>query len=123
MSGATPFNWPLQTDGRVGRYAPSPRPPMAAAPPARPADAEGNGADASPVARRVAAAHGIDLAAHCDHTVAALTHAAEVSTARIHRLLDPAVTGLPAQLARVQHFHPSLSELVPAAAERLVERR
>jgi histidine ammonia-lyase len=45
--------------------------------------------------------HGIDLAAHCDHVVAALTHAAEVSTARIHRLLDPAVTGLPAQLARV----------------------
>ncbi|GAA1533034.1 aromatic amino acid lyase [Kribbella lupini] len=44
--------------------------------------------------------HGIDLAAHCDHVVAALTHAAEVSTARIHRLLDPAVTGLPAQLAR-----------------------
>ncbi len=45
--------------------------------------------------------HGIDLAAHCDHVVPALTHAAEVSTARIHRLLDPAVTGLPAQLARV----------------------
>lgn len=45
--------------------------------------------------------HGIDLAAHCDHVVAALTHAAEVSTARIHRLLDPAVTRLPAQLARV----------------------
>ncbi|MEV6283040.1 aromatic amino acid lyase [Kribbella sp. NPDC051770] len=45
--------------------------------------------------------HGIDLAAHCDHVVAALTHAAEVSTARIHRLLDPSVTGLPAQLARV----------------------
>jgi histidine ammonia-lyase len=44
--------------------------------------------------------HGIDLAAHCDHLTAALAHAAEVSTARIHRLLDPAVTGLPAQLAR-----------------------
>ncbi|MFC5268353.1 aromatic amino acid lyase [Kribbella qitaiheensis] len=43
--------------------------------------------------------HGINLAAHCDQLVAALTHAAEVSTARIHRLLDPAVTGLPAQLA------------------------
>jgi histidine ammonia-lyase len=42
--------------------------------------------------------HGIDLAAHCDQLVAALAHAAEVSTARIHRLLDPAVTGLPAQL-------------------------
>lgn len=43
--------------------------------------------------------HGIDLAAHCDQLVAALTHAAEVSAARLHRLLDPAVTGLPAQLA------------------------
>jgi histidine ammonia-lyase len=43
--------------------------------------------------------HGIDLAAHCDQLVAALTHSAEVSAARLHRLLDPAVTGLPAQLA------------------------
>ncbi|TDW98318.1 aromatic amino acid lyase [Kribbella sp. VKM Ac-2566] len=44
--------------------------------------------------------HGIDLAAHCDHLTAALAHAAEVSTARLHRLLDPGVTGLTAQLAR-----------------------
>jgi histidine ammonia-lyase len=44
--------------------------------------------------------HGIDLSAHCDQLTAALCHAAEVSAARIHRLLDPAVTGLPAQLAR-----------------------
>jgi histidine ammonia-lyase len=43
--------------------------------------------------------HGIDLAAHCDQLVAALAHASEVSAARLHRLLDPAVTGLPAQLA------------------------
>jgi histidine ammonia-lyase len=43
--------------------------------------------------------HGIDLAAHCDHLTAALAHAAEISTARLHRLLDPSVTGLPAQLA------------------------
>ncbi|MEU8225038.1 aromatic amino acid lyase [Kribbella sp. NPDC048915] len=42
--------------------------------------------------------HGLDLAAHCDHLTAALAHAAEVSTARLHRLLDPAITGLPAQL-------------------------
>ncbi|MEV8378493.1 aromatic amino acid lyase [Kribbella sp. NPDC056861] len=42
--------------------------------------------------------HGLDLAAHCDQLVAALAHTAEVSTARMHRLLDPAVTGLPAQL-------------------------
>jgi histidine ammonia-lyase len=43
--------------------------------------------------------HGIDLAAHCDQLTAALVHAAEVSGARCHRLLDPRVTGLPAQLA------------------------
>jgi histidine ammonia-lyase len=43
--------------------------------------------------------HGIDLAAHLDQLTAALAHAAEVSAARIHRLLDPRVTGLPAQLA------------------------
>jgi histidine ammonia-lyase len=44
--------------------------------------------------------HGIDLAAQCDQLTAAITHAAEVGAARLHRLLDPAVTGLPAQLAR-----------------------
>jgi histidine ammonia-lyase len=43
--------------------------------------------------------HGIDLAAQCDQLTAAITHAAEVSAARLHRLLDPAVTGLTAQLA------------------------
>jgi histidine ammonia-lyase len=44
--------------------------------------------------------HGIDLSAHCDQLTVALAHAAEVSAARIRRLLDPGVTGLPAQLAR-----------------------
>ena len=44
--------------------------------------------------------HGIDLSAHSDQLTAALTHAAEVSSARMHRLMDPAVTGLNAQLAR-----------------------
>ena len=44
--------------------------------------------------------HGIDLAGHCDQLTAAFCHAAEVATARIHRLMDPAVTGLQAQLAR-----------------------
>jgi histidine ammonia-lyase len=44
--------------------------------------------------------HGVDLAAHCDQLTAAFCHAAEVAAARVHRLLDPAVTGLPAQLAR-----------------------
>jgi histidine ammonia-lyase len=43
--------------------------------------------------------HGIDLAAHCDGLTAALAHAAEVSAARLHRLLDPRVSGLPSQLA------------------------
>jgi histidine ammonia-lyase len=43
--------------------------------------------------------HGIDLAAHCDQLTAALAHAAEVGAARTHRLLDPRVTGLAAQLA------------------------
>jgi histidine ammonia-lyase len=43
--------------------------------------------------------HGIDLAAHCDQLTAALAHACEVSAARLHRLLDSRVTGLPAQLA------------------------
>ena len=45
---------------------------------------------------------GLDLAAHCDQLTAALTHAAEVSAARLHRLLDPATTGLPAQLAHCE---------------------
>jgi histidine ammonia-lyase len=42
--------------------------------------------------------HGIDLAAHCDQLTAAVAHAAEVSAARTHRMLDSQVTGLPAQL-------------------------
>jgi histidine ammonia-lyase len=42
---------------------------------------------------------GIDLAAQCDYLTAAIAHAAEVSASRLHRLLDPAVTGLNAQLA------------------------
>jgi histidine ammonia-lyase len=42
---------------------------------------------------------GIDLAAACDHVTAVLAHACEVSAARTHRLLDPRVTGLAAQLA------------------------
>jgi histidine ammonia-lyase len=43
--------------------------------------------------------HGLDLAAHLDAVSVALVHAAEVSAARTHRLLDTAVTGLPPQLA------------------------
>ena len=44
--------------------------------------------------------HGIELAAQCDQLTAAFCHAAEVGAARVHRLMNPAVTGLPAQLAR-----------------------
>ncbi|HTX27668.1 MAG TPA: aromatic amino acid lyase [Streptosporangiaceae bacterium] len=44
--------------------------------------------------------YGIDLAAHCDQLTAAFCHAAEVAAARLHRLLNPVVTGLPAQLTR-----------------------
>ena len=39
--------------------------------------------------------HGLDLAAHCDLLTAALAHAAEVSAARLHRLLDPASPACP----------------------------
>ncbi|WP_432478258.1 aromatic amino acid lyase [Nocardioides sp. GXQ0305] len=43
--------------------------------------------------------HGLELAAACDGVRFALLHAAEVGAARLHRLLDPAFTGLPAQLS------------------------
>jgi histidine ammonia-lyase len=43
--------------------------------------------------------HGIDLALGGAHLAAAVSHAAEVSAARLHRLMDPRVTGLAAQLA------------------------
>lgn len=43
--------------------------------------------------------HGVDLAAHLDALSLALAHAGEVAAARVHRLLDSRVTGLPAQLA------------------------
>jgi len=43
--------------------------------------------------------HGVELAAACDGVRFALLHAAEVGTARLHRMLDPALTGLPAQLS------------------------
>lgn len=43
--------------------------------------------------------HGSDLAMACDQLRTALAHAAEVSAARLHRMLEPRVTGLGAQLA------------------------
>ena len=60
--------------------------------------------------------HGIDLSAHCDQLTAAFCHAAEVSAARIHRLLDPRVTGLPAQLAREPGPEAGLSPVHKRAA-------
>ena len=45
--------------------------------------------------------HGVDVAAHLDLVTAALVHAAEMSATRLHRLLDPRVTGLHAQLAQL----------------------
>jgi histidine ammonia-lyase len=60
--------------------------------------------------------HGIDLAAHCDQLTAAFCHATEVAAARAHRLLDPAVTGLPAQLAREPGPQAGLSPVHKRAA-------
>jgi histidine ammonia-lyase len=42
---------------------------------------------------------GFDLAASADDLRVAVLHAAEVAAARLHRLLDPRVSGLPAQLS------------------------
>jgi histidine ammonia-lyase len=60
--------------------------------------------------------HGIDLAAQCDQLTAAFCHAAEVAAARVHRLLDPSVTGLPAQLAREPGPQAGLSPVHKRAA-------
>ena len=43
--------------------------------------------------------HGLDLAAGLDSLRAAVVHAAVAGTARLHRLLDPSVSGLAAQLS------------------------
>ena len=43
--------------------------------------------------------YGLDLASALDALTVALVHAAEVSCARLHRLLDDRVTGLPRQLS------------------------
>ncbi len=42
---------------------------------------------------------GFDLAAAADAVRVALLHVAEVATARLHRMLDPRVSGLPSQLS------------------------
>ena len=60
--------------------------------------------------------YGLDLAAHCDQLTTAFCHAAEVAAARVHRLMDPAVTGLPAQLAREPGLQAGLSPVHKRAA-------
>ena len=60
--------------------------------------------------------HGIDLGAHCDQLANAITHAAEVAAARTHRLLDPRVTGLPAQLTARPGPHAGLVAVHKRAA-------
>ena len=49
--------------------------------------------------RGTAGFHGVDLAAHLDQLAVALVHAAEVSAARIHRMLDSRFSGVVPQLA------------------------
>jgi len=51
---------------------------------------------------------GFDLAAGADAVRVALVHAAELGTARLHRLLDPAVTGLTPQLSAEPGRHAGL---------------
>jgi histidine ammonia-lyase len=60
--------------------------------------------------------YGLDLAAHCDQLTAAFCHAAEVAAARVHRLMDPAVTGLLPQLARQPGLDAGLSPVHKRAA-------
>ncbi len=60
--------------------------------------------------------YGLDLAAHCDALTASFCHAAEVAATRIHRLMDPAVTGLPPQLARQPGLEAGLSPVHKRAA-------
>ena len=60
--------------------------------------------------------YGIDLAAHCDQLTAAFCHSAEVTAARVHRLMDPRVTGLPPQLARQPGLDAGLAPVHKRAA-------
>jgi histidine ammonia-lyase len=52
---------------------------------------------------------GYDLAAHLHQLTVAVIGAAEVGSARLHRLMDPKVTGLPAQLSPEPGPHTGLS--------------
>jgi histidine ammonia-lyase len=52
---------------------------------------------------------GYDLSAHLHQVTVAVIAAAEVGSARLHRLMDPKVTGLPAQLSPEPGPHTGLS--------------
>jgi histidine ammonia-lyase len=55
--------------------------------------------------------HGLDHAAAFDTTRFAVVHAASVASARLHRMLDPDVSGLPAQLSPDPGPHTGLTPL------------
>lgn len=59
--------------------------------------------------------HGYDLAAHLHTLTVALVGAAELGATRLHRLLDPRVTGLPAQLSPRPGPHTGLSPVHKSA--------
>jgi histidine ammonia-lyase len=59
---------------------------------------------------------GFDLAASGDALRVALVHLAEISAARLHRLLDPGVTGLPRQLSASPGLHAGMVTVHKRAA-------
>ncbi|AGL17134.1 aromatic amino acid lyase [Actinoplanes sp. N902-109] len=59
---------------------------------------------------------GTDLAAACGALTTALVHLADVGTARLHRLLDPAHTGLPRQLSDTPGAHAGMVTVHKRAA-------
>ena len=66
---------------------------------------------------------GFDLAACADATRTALLHVAEAGVARLHRMLDPRVTGLPPQLSPEPGRHAGLVALHKRAAGLVHEAR
>jgi histidine ammonia-lyase len=66
---------------------------------------------------------GYDVAASADATRIALLHAAETGTARLHRMLDPHVTGLAPQLSAEPGRHAGLVTLHKRAVGRVHEAR
>ncbi|MCH1864990.1 aromatic amino acid lyase [Nocardioides sp. CFH 31398] len=60
--------------------------------------------------------HGLDLAAALDGLRVALAHTAAVGTARLHRMLDPVTSGLPAQLSAAPGPHGGLVAVHKRAA-------